>query len=51
MKVAVLEAVPPGGGVIGLVGSNVIETPIGVSEKTRDTGGLESFTDSTVITT
>jgi hypothetical protein len=46
----VLEAVPPGGGVTGLL-SKLIETPIGASENDRDTGELKLFIESTVINT
>jgi hypothetical protein len=50
LKEAVLEAVPPGGGVTGLL-SNAIETPIGAPEKDRDTAALKLFIESTVINT
>jgi len=46
----VLEAVPPGDGVTGLL-SKLIETPTGAPENDRDTGALKLLIESTVIDT
>jgi hypothetical protein len=50
LKEAVLEAVPPGDGVTGLL-SKLIETPTGAPENDRDTGALKLLIESTVIDT